>query len=243
MNIFVGNLSFSATNEDVKKVFESFGAVDAVKIKNKSGKNSRGFGFVSMPDEAQAKAAIVVLEGKEFMGRPMRVSPERPKIGRPRKDYKAIKQQRREAKADTLTARLTAKMDKEVQPSASPEKSERPERSQRPARFDRPQRTERSDRPQRSERPQRPERSQRPERTERSGRSERSSRPERPARSEGPVRSEKSDKEFKPRKTTEKVFKKPGKSSGVWEKRKGTGVAKPWKKTPGGIKKKFKYAR
>ena len=69
MNIFVGNLPFSATENDVKGVFEAFGAVSSVSIKKKSGKNSRGFGFVSMPDDQQAQAAIAGLQNKEFMGR------------------------------------------------------------------------------------------------------------------------------------------------------------------------------
>ena len=56
MNIFVGNLPFLATENDVKGVFEAFGTVSCVSIKKKSGKNSRGFGFVSMPDDQQAQA-------------------------------------------------------------------------------------------------------------------------------------------------------------------------------------------
>ena len=55
----------------LKVIFEAFGAVSSVKIKKKSGKNSRGFGFVSMPDDLQAQAAIAGLQGKEFMGRPL----------------------------------------------------------------------------------------------------------------------------------------------------------------------------
>src|SRR5580692_9615846 len=98
MNIFVGNLSFSATENDVKGVFEPFGAVSSVRIKKKSGKNSRGFGFVIMPDDIQAQAAIAGLQDKEFMGRPLSVSVERPKAVKPKKDYKEIKRRRLEEK-------------------------------------------------------------------------------------------------------------------------------------------------
>ncbi|MCX5707773.1 MAG: RNA-binding protein [Candidatus Omnitrophica bacterium] len=80
MNIFVGNLSFDATEEDVKKLFEGFGqVVGAVIVKEKNGKKSRGFGFVEMAERNQGEAAISALNLKEFMGRPLNVSPERPK--------------------------------------------------------------------------------------------------------------------------------------------------------------------
>jgi RNA recognition motif-containing protein len=82
MNIFVGNLSFDATQEDVKKLFEGFGDVVSVAIvmeKEKKAPKSRGFGFVEMSDEQQALAAITALNGKEFMGRALNVNPARPK--------------------------------------------------------------------------------------------------------------------------------------------------------------------
>ena len=80
MNIFVGNLSFDATEADVRKLFEGFGSVASVRIvMEKKGTKSRGFGFGQMPDEQQAQAAIAALNGKEFMGRPLNVSPARPK--------------------------------------------------------------------------------------------------------------------------------------------------------------------
>ncbi len=82
MKIFVGNLSFDATQGDVKKLFEGFGNVASVVIvmrKEKKAPKSRGFGFVEMPDEQQALAAIAALNGKEFMGRVLDVNPARPK--------------------------------------------------------------------------------------------------------------------------------------------------------------------
>lgn len=88
MNIFVGNLSFDATETDVKKLFEDFGNVTSVVIvmrKEKKVPKSRGFGFVQMPDEQQALAAMVAFNGKEFMGRVLNVNPTRPKTETERK--------------------------------------------------------------------------------------------------------------------------------------------------------------
>ena len=80
MNIFVGNMSFDAKEEDIKKLFEDFGVVVSVVIvKEKNGIKSRGFGFVEMADQKQGEAAIAALNAKEFMGRPLNVSAERPK--------------------------------------------------------------------------------------------------------------------------------------------------------------------
>jgi len=79
-NIFVGNLSFEATKEDVIKLFEPFGSVaNAVIMERKKGK-SRGYGFVDMPNEEEKNAAIAALEGKEFMWRVLSVSPVIPKV-------------------------------------------------------------------------------------------------------------------------------------------------------------------
>lgn len=82
MNIFVGNLSFEANEADVKKLFEGFGSVFSVAIvmeKQKKAPKSRGFGFVDMPDDEQALAAIAGLNAKEFMGRVLNVNPARSK--------------------------------------------------------------------------------------------------------------------------------------------------------------------
>ena len=83
MNIFVGNLSFDAVEQDLEKLFEGFGNVASVVIlkrKEKKAPKSRGFGFVNMPDEPQALAAIAGINGKEFMGRALSVEPARPKV-------------------------------------------------------------------------------------------------------------------------------------------------------------------
>ncbi|MDO8748819.1 MAG: hypothetical protein Q7J72_06900 [Candidatus Omnitrophota bacterium] len=78
MNIFVGNLSFDVAGDDIKKLFEGFGKVASAVIvtrKEKKTPKARGFGFVEMPDEPQALAAIAALSGKEFMGRVLKVNP------------------------------------------------------------------------------------------------------------------------------------------------------------------------
>jgi len=76
MNIFVGNLSFEAKEEDLQRAFMAFGVVTSVAIvMEKKGKKSRGFGFVEMPDEQEALAAIAQLQGVEILGRPINVTP------------------------------------------------------------------------------------------------------------------------------------------------------------------------
>ena len=69
MNIYVGNLSRETTVEDLRHAFEGFGQVaSATIIRDKKTGASRGFGFVEMPNEAEAQAAISGLDGKEFKG-------------------------------------------------------------------------------------------------------------------------------------------------------------------------------
>jgi RNA recognition motif-containing protein len=70
MHIFVGNLSFAAKEEDVKNLFEQFGAVESVNMKKKA----RGHAFVVMVDANQGHAAIAALKGRPFMGRPIDIS-------------------------------------------------------------------------------------------------------------------------------------------------------------------------
>jgi len=93
-NIFVGNLSFQATKEDLVKLFEPFGAVaNAVIMERKKGK-SRGYGFVDMPNEEEKNTAITALQGKEFMWRVLSVSPVIPKVkGEFSKKFKPAKKE------------------------------------------------------------------------------------------------------------------------------------------------------
>ena len=78
MNIYVGNLSYEVTEEDLKEAFEVFGEVNTVKvIKDKYTGRSKGFGFVEMPAKAEAQSAIEGLNGKDLKGRSLNVSEAR----------------------------------------------------------------------------------------------------------------------------------------------------------------------
>jgi len=80
MNIYVGNLSYEVAVENIREAFESFGQVTSARvIKDKYNGQSRGFGFVEMPEPAQAQAAIKGLNGKELMGKPISVNEARPR--------------------------------------------------------------------------------------------------------------------------------------------------------------------
>jgi RNA recognition motif-containing protein len=83
MNIYVGNLSFDASEESIRQLFEPFGQVSSITIiKDKYSGQSRGFGFVEMPDRTQAQAAIEGLNGKEVLGRQLSVNEARPRNDR-----------------------------------------------------------------------------------------------------------------------------------------------------------------
>ena len=85
MNIYVGNLSFEAMEDEVRQLFAAYGDVSSVNIlTDKFSGRPRGFGFVEMPQQEQAQAAIQNLNGKEFMGRALTVNEARPKSDRPR---------------------------------------------------------------------------------------------------------------------------------------------------------------
>ena len=80
MNIYVGNLSYEVTEEDLKQAFEGFGQVESVNIiKDRFSGDSRGFGFVEMPDKAEAQSAINDLNGKELKGQMLKVDEARPR--------------------------------------------------------------------------------------------------------------------------------------------------------------------
>lgn len=75
MNMYVSNLSFHTTDDDLKKLFEQFGAVSSAKVINdRETGRSRGFGFVEMGSDEEAKEAIKGLNNKEVEGRAMSVS-------------------------------------------------------------------------------------------------------------------------------------------------------------------------
>ena len=82
MTIFVGGLSFDATQADLTDVFAEYGTVRSVKIPTdrETGK-PRGFGFVELSSEAEEAAAIEALDGAEWMGRDLRVNKAQPREG------------------------------------------------------------------------------------------------------------------------------------------------------------------
>ncbi len=80
MNIFVGNLAFGSTDQDIRQLFESYGTVDKINIiTDRDTGQSRGFGFVEMPDSAAAKSAIQGANGKELAGRALTVNEAKPR--------------------------------------------------------------------------------------------------------------------------------------------------------------------
>lgn len=80
MNIYVGNLSYGVSDDNLREVFEAFGAVSSAKvITDKYSGRSKGFGFVEMDNDAEANAAIEQLDGAEIDGRSVKVNEARPK--------------------------------------------------------------------------------------------------------------------------------------------------------------------
>jgi len=80
MNIYVGNISWDMTEDDLKSAFEPHGQVSSVKIiTDKFTGRSRGFAFVEMPEKTEAEAAISGLNGKELKGREIVVNEARPR--------------------------------------------------------------------------------------------------------------------------------------------------------------------
>jgi len=79
-NIYVGNLSYEANEEDIRQAFEAYGEVSSVQIiMDKMTGRSRGFGFVEMPDQAKGTAAISALNLQEIKGRAITVNEAKPK--------------------------------------------------------------------------------------------------------------------------------------------------------------------
>jgi cold-inducible RNA-binding protein len=80
VNIYVGNLSFEVTDGDLQEAFSAFGQVTTASvIKDKFTGQSRGFGFVEMPNGAEATAAIAGLNGKDLKGRALNINEARPR--------------------------------------------------------------------------------------------------------------------------------------------------------------------
>jgi len=85
MNIYVGNMAYNVTEEDLKKAFEAYGQVASVNvIRDQYSNQSKGFGFVEMPNSSEAQAAMSALNGTDVKGRALNVSQARPKADRNR---------------------------------------------------------------------------------------------------------------------------------------------------------------
>jgi len=86
MDIFVGNFPFNTTEDDLSQAFAAHGTVERVHlVMDRETGRPRGFGFVTMPDAQEAKAAIEALEGTDFNGRELRCNEARPREERPRR--------------------------------------------------------------------------------------------------------------------------------------------------------------
>jgi RNA recognition motif-containing protein len=86
MNIYVGNLPYSVRDQELRETFEAFGTVTAAEvIFDKRTRRSRGYGFVEMASEAEARRAIEALNGKELHGRELRVDASQPKSEKPQR--------------------------------------------------------------------------------------------------------------------------------------------------------------
>ena len=88
MQIYVGNMNYRTTEEDISGLFSQYGEVESVKlITDRETGRAKGFGFVVMNDDAAAKEAIEALNEKEYEGRTLRINEAKPREERPRREY------------------------------------------------------------------------------------------------------------------------------------------------------------
>ncbi len=86
MEIYVGSLPYSVTEDDLKEAFAPFGEVSSVRlVSDKFSGKSKGFGFVEMPDTSEADSAIAALNESDFKGRDIKVNQAKPKEERPQR--------------------------------------------------------------------------------------------------------------------------------------------------------------
>jgi cold-inducible RNA-binding protein len=89
MKIYVGNLSYSTSEEDIRKAFSEHGTVDSADlIMDRSTGRSKGFAFVQMGVDSEAQAAINALNGKDVDGRSLNVNVAKPREERPQRSYR-----------------------------------------------------------------------------------------------------------------------------------------------------------
>lgn len=95
INIYVGNLSYRTTEDEVRELFTQYGSVNRVSlISDRDSGRARGFGFVEM-DREGGNAAITALDGQEFQGRSLRINEARPRDEQPQRQSRDRDQQRR----------------------------------------------------------------------------------------------------------------------------------------------------
>ncbi|MCK5294975.1 MAG: RNA-binding protein [Arcobacteraceae bacterium] len=88
MQIYVGNMSYGTTESTIEELFSEFGEVGSVKlITDRETGRAKGFGFVTMNDDAAANKAIEELNGKEYDGRTLRINEAKPREERPRREF------------------------------------------------------------------------------------------------------------------------------------------------------------
>ena len=86
MNIYVGNLPYNITEDELKDVFAEYGAVEKVTlITDKYTGESKGFGFIEMPTQSEAEEAVKSLDGNSVKGRNIKVNQARPRTDRPQR--------------------------------------------------------------------------------------------------------------------------------------------------------------
>ena len=90
MDIYVGNLPYSVTESDLKNAFSEFGEVSNVRlVSDKFSGQSKGFGFVEMPNNSESEAAIEALNGSSFKGRNIKVNQAKSKEEHPKRRYRS----------------------------------------------------------------------------------------------------------------------------------------------------------
>jgi RNA recognition motif-containing protein len=84
MNIYIGNLAYTVSEDDLRDAFNQFGQVDSASIINdKFSGRSKGFGFVEMPNDSEAREAIESMNDKDLNGRTIKVNEAKPREERP----------------------------------------------------------------------------------------------------------------------------------------------------------------
>lgn len=89
MQIYVGNVSYGTSEDSLKGLFSEFGEVKSVKlITDRETGRAKGFGFVTMDNNAEANKAIEALNGKDVDGRALRINEAKPREDKPRRDFR-----------------------------------------------------------------------------------------------------------------------------------------------------------